>query len=55
MKVPVIGAVYKACERAVMADEGIYYMKYQVERYLGYLLIPRIAPVSREIMYVFQK
>lgn len=44
-------AAYRACERAVMSHGGMGYAKeYHVERYLREVLIPRIAPVSREMI-----
>jgi alkylation response protein AidB-like acyl-CoA dehydrogenase len=44
-------AAYKACERAVMTHGGMGYAKeYHVERYLREVFIPRIAPVSREMI-----
>jgi alkylation response protein AidB-like acyl-CoA dehydrogenase len=44
-------AAFRACERAVMAHGGMGYAKeYHVERYLRESLIPRIAPVSREMI-----
>ncbi|MGQ7819303.1 acyl-CoA dehydrogenase family protein [Metapseudomonas furukawaii] len=47
-------AGYKACETAVMTHGGYGYAKeYHVERYLREALIPRIAPVSREMILCF--
>lgn len=44
-------AAFTACERAVMCHGGMGYAKeYHVERYLREVLIPRIAPVSREMI-----
>lgn len=44
-------AAFKACERAVMTHGGMGYAKeYHVERYLREVFIPRIAPVSREMI-----
>jgi alkylation response protein AidB-like acyl-CoA dehydrogenase len=44
-------AAFKACERAVMCHGGMGYAKeYHVERYLREVMIPRIAPVSREMI-----
>lgn len=44
-------AAFQACERAVMCHGGVGYAKeYHVERYLREVLIPRIAPVSREMI-----
>jgi alkylation response protein AidB-like acyl-CoA dehydrogenase len=44
-------AAFQACERAVMVHGGMGYAKeYHVERYLREVLIPRIAPVSREMI-----
>ena len=44
-------AAFRACERAVMAHGGMGYAKeYHVERYLREIMIPRIAPVSREMI-----
>jgi alkylation response protein AidB-like acyl-CoA dehydrogenase len=45
-------AAYRACERAVMTHGGMGYAKeYHVERYWREVLIPRIAPVSREMIF----
>ena len=47
-------AGYHACETAVMTHGGMGYAKeYHVERYLRESLIPRIAPVSRELILSF--
>jgi len=47
-------AAFKACERAVMTHGGMgYAMEYDVERYLRECLVPRIAPVSREMILNF--
>lgn len=47
-------AGYKSCETAVMTHGGYGYAKeYHVERYLREALIPRIAPVSREMILCF--
>jgi acyl-CoA dehydrogenase len=47
-------AGYAACEQAVMTHGGFGYAKeYHVERYLREALIPRIAPVSREMILSF--
>lgn len=44
-------AAYTACERAVMSHGGMGYAKeYNVERYLRDIFVPRIAPVSREMI-----
>ena len=44
-------AAFTACERAVMTHGGMGYAKeYHVEKYLRGILIPRIAPVSREMI-----
>ncbi|KAB8238603.1 acyl-CoA dehydrogenase family protein [Aspergillus alliaceus] len=44
-------AAFRACERAVMVHGGMGYAKeYHVERYLREVFIPRIAPVSREMI-----
>jgi alkylation response protein AidB-like acyl-CoA dehydrogenase len=44
-------AAFRACERAVMTHGGMGYAKeYHVERYLREVFIPRIAPVSREMI-----
>ncbi|KAK5006944.1 hypothetical protein LTR60_005843, partial [Cryomyces antarcticus] len=41
---------FTACERALMAHGGMGYAKeYHVERYLREVLIPRIAPISKEM------
>lgn len=47
-------AAFKACERAVLTLGGMGYAKeYHVERYLRECWIPRIAPVSREMVLNF--
>jgi len=47
-------AAFKACERAVMTHGGMgYAMEYDVERYLRECFVPRIAPVSREMVLNF--
>lgn len=51
-------AAFKACERAVLSHGGMGYAReYHVERYLRECFIPRIAPVSREMImnYVSEK
>jgi acyl-CoA dehydrogenase len=47
-------AGFRACETAVMTHGGMgYAQEYHVERYLRESLIPRIAPVSRELVLSF--
>ena len=47
-------AAFTACERAVMAHGGMGYAKeFQVERLLREVLIPRIAPVSQEMVLCY--
>ncbi|HZS85624.1 MAG TPA: acyl-CoA dehydrogenase family protein [Stellaceae bacterium] len=47
-------AAFRACERAVMTHGGMGYAKeYHVERYLRESLIPRIAPVSPQMILNF--
>ena len=47
-------AGFRACEQAVMSHGGFGYAKeFHVERYLRESLIPRIAPVSRELILSF--
>jgi acyl-CoA dehydrogenase len=47
-------AAFKACERAVLTLGGMGYAKeFHVERYLRECFIPRIAPVSREMILNF--
>ncbi|KIW66283.1 hypothetical protein PV04_08480 [Phialophora macrospora] len=47
-------AAFKACERAVMTHGGMgYAMEYDVERFLRECFVPRIAPVSREMILNF--
>jgi acyl-CoA dehydrogenase len=47
-------AGFTACERAVMSHGGMgYAMEYNVERYLREIFVPRIAPVSREMIMNF--
>lgn len=51
-------AAFTSCERAVLSHGGMgYAMEYDVERYLRESLVPRIAPVSREMIlnYVSEK
>ncbi|KAH7037813.1 acyl-CoA dehydrogenase/oxidase [Microdochium trichocladiopsis] len=51
-------AAFRACERAVMTHGGMgYAVEYDVERWLRECLVPRIAPVSREMIlnYVSEK
>ncbi|KAI9875985.1 MAG: hypothetical protein M1830_007594 [Pleopsidium flavum] len=44
-------AAFTACERSVLAHGGMgYAQEYHVERYLRECLVPRIAPVSREMI-----
>jgi alkylation response protein AidB-like acyl-CoA dehydrogenase len=44
-------AAYRACERAILTHGGMGYAKeYMVERFFRESLIPRIAPVSREMI-----
>ncbi|MDC1433466.1 acyl-CoA/acyl-ACP dehydrogenase [Burkholderiales bacterium] len=47
-------AAYEACDRAVRTHGGFGYAKeYHVERYLREIMIPRIAPVSRELIMCY--
>ena len=47
-------AAFMACERAIMSHGGMgYAMEYDVERYLRECFVPRIAPVSREMILNF--
>ncbi|KAL1966205.1 hypothetical protein VTN77DRAFT_4757 [Rasamsonia byssochlamydoides] len=47
-------AAFTACERAVLTHGGMgYAQEYHVERYLRECLVPRIAPVSREMILNF--
>jgi acyl-CoA dehydrogenase len=47
-------AAFKACERAVLVHGGMgYAVEYDVERYLRECFVPRIAPVSREMILNF--
>ncbi|KAH0116847.1 acyl-CoA dehydrogenase NM domain-like protein, partial [Aureobasidium melanogenum] len=51
-------AAFTACERAVLTMGGMgYAAEYHVERYLRECFVPRIAPVSREMImnYVAEK
>ena len=44
-------AAFEGCERAILTHGGMGYAKeYHVERYLREVFIPRIAPVSREMI-----
>ncbi|KAI2630548.1 putative acyl-CoA dehydrogenase [Xylaria nigripes] len=47
-------AAFTACERAVMTHGGMgYAMEYDVERWLRECFVPRIAPISREMIMNF--
>ena len=47
-------AGYHACEQAILTHGGMGYAKeYHVERYFREMMIPRIAPVSREMIFNF--
>lgn len=47
-------AAFKACQTAVMTHGGMGYAKeYHVERYLREIMIPRIAPVSPQLILCF--
>lgn len=47
-------AAFKACERAVMVHGGMgYAAEYHVERYFRDSMLPRLAPVSREMILNF--
>jgi len=47
-------AAFAACERAVLSMGGMGYAReYHVERYLRECFVPRIAPVSREMIKNF--
>lgn len=51
-------AAFKSCERAVMSHGGMgYAAEYDVERYLRECFVPRLAPVSREMIlnYISEK
>ncbi|KAI2464907.1 acyl-CoA dehydrogenase NM domain-like protein [Annulohypoxylon bovei var. microspora] len=51
-------AAFTACERAAMTHGGMgYAIEYDVERWLRESLVPRIAPVSREMImnYISEK
>lgn len=51
-------AAFTACERAVLTHGGMgYALEYDVERFFRECLVPRIAPVSREMVlnYVSEK
>jgi alkylation response protein AidB-like acyl-CoA dehydrogenase len=51
-------AAFKACERAILCHGGMGYAKeYHVERYMREVFIPRIAPVSKEMIlnYIGQR
>lgn len=44
-------AGFRACERAVLTHGGMGYSReFHVERYMREIMIPRIAPVSRELI-----
>ena len=45
-------AAYHACETSVLVHGGMGYAKeYHVERYFREVMIPRLAPVSREMIF----
>lgn len=47
-------AGFKACQTAVMTHGGFGYAKeYHVERYLREVMIPRIAPISPQLILCF--
>jgi acyl-CoA dehydrogenase len=47
-------AAFKACERAVLTHGGMgYAAEYDVERWFRECMVPRIAPVSREMILNF--
>lgn len=47
-------AAFEACDRAVRTHGGMGYSKeYHVERYLREVMLPRLAPVSRELIMCF--
>ncbi|MBN1614133.1 MAG: acyl-CoA/acyl-ACP dehydrogenase, partial [Deltaproteobacteria bacterium] len=47
-------AGFKACQTAVMTHGGYGYAReYHVERYLREILIPRIAPISPQLILCF--
>jgi acyl-CoA dehydrogenase len=47
-------AGFKACTQSVMTHGGYGYSKeFHVERYMREVMIPRIAPVSREMILCF--
>lgn len=47
-------AAFEACDRAVRTHGGFGYAKeYHVERYLREVMLPRIAPVSREMIMCY--
>src|SRR5579871_6585943 len=44
-------AGFRACERAILTHGGMGYSKeFHVERYMREIMIPRLAPVSRELI-----
>jgi acyl-CoA dehydrogenase len=47
-------ACYRACETAVLTHGGMGYAReYHVERYLREAMIPRLAPVSQQLVLCF--
>ena len=51
-------AAFRACERAVLTHGGMgYAVEYDVERWMRECFVPRIAPVSREMIlnYISEK
>lgn len=42
---------FRACERAILTHGGMGYSKeFHVERYLREIMIPRITPISQELI-----
>ncbi|RMZ88588.1 hypothetical protein DV736_g4182, partial [Chaetothyriales sp. CBS 134916] len=47
-------AAFRACERAILVHGGMgYAVEYNVERYMREIFVPRIAPISREMILNF--
>lgn len=47
-------AGFRACEQSILTHGGMGYLReFHVERYLREIMIPRIAPLSREMILSF--
>jgi alkylation response protein AidB-like acyl-CoA dehydrogenase len=54
LRVPAAEAAFQSCQTAVMTHGGMGYAReYHVERYLRESMIPRIAPVSPQLILCY--